>query len=184
MALILMCGLSFSGKSTVAGRLARKLDAPLISLDAINGERGLRGGQGIPLEEWAATNRIAHERAATLLRAGGDVVVDDTGSPRFIRDEWRTTAQRVGARFAIVWVNIDTALQRERVLANRVEQQRPDVVDEVLADHAAHFEAPTDDENPIVIDARDTREDSRIRDLVDAIRSRARPETPAIGEPR
>ncbi len=184
MALILMCGLSFSGKSTVAGRLARELDASLISLDAINEKRGLRGGQGIPLEEWAATNRIAHEQAATLLRAGGDVVVDDTGSPRFIRDEWRSTAQRVGARLEIVWVHIDAALQRERVLANRAQQQRPDVVDEVLADHAAHFEAPTDDENAVAIDARDTRDDSRIRAIVGTLRTRARSAAPSGSQRR
>jgi predicted kinase len=166
MALILICGLSFSGKSTTATRLARELDASLISLDAINEERGLRGGQGIPLEEWAATNRIAHERAAMLLRDGGDVVVDDTGSPRFIREEWRATAQRADSQLAIVWVKIDPALQRERVLTNRAQRERPDVVDEVPADHAAHFEAPTQDENPLVIDARDTRDDSRIRAIV------------------
>ena len=84
MTLTLMCGLSFSGKSTLARGLAEELGAHLVSLDAINHERGLRGGEGIPLDEWATSNGIAHERAGVLLAAGGDVVVDDTGSPRFI----------------------------------------------------------------------------------------------------
>jgi len=57
-----MCGLSFAGKSTFARLLAEELGAQVISLDLINAERGLYGGQGIPLEEWAATDRIAHER--------------------------------------------------------------------------------------------------------------------------
>nr|WP_282818681.1 AAA family ATPase [Curtobacterium flaccumfaciens] len=63
MALVLTCGLSFSGKSTLAAGLSNALAGELLSLDQINEERGLHGGQGIPLEEWAATNRIAHARA-------------------------------------------------------------------------------------------------------------------------
>ena len=43
-----MCGLAFSGMSTVAQTLRRELGIELISLDAINAERGLQGGEGIP----------------------------------------------------------------------------------------------------------------------------------------
>lgn len=45
--LILTCGLSFSGKSTLALELRSRLDADVLSLDVINAERGLYGGQGI-----------------------------------------------------------------------------------------------------------------------------------------
>lgn len=169
MALALMCGLSFSGKSTFATRLARELDGHLISLDLINAERGLDGGQGIPVDEWAKTNRIAHDRAETLLCDGQDVVVDDTGSPRFIRDRWRAAAERAGAPFALVWIQIDPDLQRERVLANRSLQTRNDVVDAVLVSHGATFEPPTD-ESPIIVNARETKDAQPIRDVRDAIR--------------
>ncbi|AMM19754.1 hypothetical protein AX769_05815 [Frondihabitans sp. PAMC 28766] len=169
MALTLMCGLSFAGKSTLAARLAEKLDASLISLDAINEERGLYGGQGIPLEEWAASDEIAHERVETLLREGRQVVVDDTGSPRFIRDQWRASASAAKTDFALVWVQIDLALQRERVNANRELQQRHDVTDAVLKEHAGSFESPTD-ESALVIDAQDTRDPQRIDQLLAKIR--------------
>lgn len=119
MTLTLMCGLSFSGKSTLAARLAEGLSANMISLDLINEERGLYGGQGIPLEEWSKTNRIAHERGRALLETGHHVVVDDTGSPRFIRDKWRAIADRSGVPFALVWVQISADLQTERIRANR-----------------------------------------------------------------
>ncbi|WP_223693585.1 AAA family ATPase [Leifsonia poae] len=171
MALTLMCGLSFSGKSTVAAQLAEQLPGSVISLDRINAERGLDGGLGIPLEEWVLTKQIAHERAESLLRAGQQVVVDDTGSPRFIRDEWRTLAERSGTPLALVWVQIDPVLQQERVQANRSEQRRHDVIDSVLEDHVTHFEPPVD-EAPIIIDAEDTTNEARIADIVDAIRRR------------
>ncbi|WP_134115295.1 AAA family ATPase [Kribbella kalugense] len=170
--LTLMCGLSFSGKSTVARELAGRLDAELISLDAINLERGLDGGQGIPVDEWAKTNRIAHGRATTLLRAGRHVVIDDTGSPRFIRDEWRAAASRAGTAFALVWVQIDPELQRERVRANRSDLSRHDVVDAVLAEHTAGFENPID-EDPIIIDARHTTSEQDLNDIVTKLRTKS-----------
>jgi predicted kinase len=107
--LILMCGLSFSGKSTLAGQLGREFSAMVFSLDSINEERGLYGGQGIPVEGWVETNRLAEERCNAQLQAGRNVIIDDTGSPRFIRNRWH------------------------------------DVADEVLLDHVASFESPTDE---------------------------------------
>lgn len=169
VALTLMCGLSFSGKSTLAARLAEELPGRILSFDLLNEERGLDGGQGISLNEWAETNRIGHERAESLLRSGQHVVVDDTGSPRFIRDEWRTVAGRSGALVAVVWVQIDPAVQQERVRANRSDPRRRDVVDVVLEDHAANFEPPVD-EAPLIVDAGDTRNERRIGEIVDAIR--------------
>lgn len=173
MALVLMCGLSFSGKSTLAAGLSAAMDAELLSLDRINEERGLHGGQGIPVEEWAATNRIAHERASGLLAAGRHVVVDDTGSPRFIRDEWRETASAAKTPFVLVWVQVSPELQRQRVLANRADHARPDVTDAVLAEHIATFQAP-EDEDPLVVDAASTGERNIVAAVVEAIQAAAR----------
>ena len=163
--LLVMCGLSFAGKSTLARQLRAALPADLISLDDINAERGLDGGQGIPLEAWAETNRIAHTRAADALRGGRNVVVDDTGSPRFIREQWREVAAAAHGTFAIVWVQIDPARQRSRVNVNRSANRRLDVTDQVLEAHTAHFEEPVD-ENPITIDADDTADARRVHDVV------------------
>jgi predicted kinase len=172
MALVLMCGLSFSGKSTLSVLLAEKLRAQVVNLDRINEERGLDGGQGIPLEEWAATNGIAHERASSALAHGGHVVVDDTGSPRFVRDAWRATAAAAGSPFVLVWVQVTPELQRERVHANRGAPVRPDVTDAVLTEHAANFEPP-DAEDPIVVDAMRTRDSTTLAAVAAAIASRA-----------
>jgi predicted kinase len=163
--LVVMCGLSFAGKSTVAAGLARELNADVVSLDAINAERGLDGGQGIPVEEWSTTNDIAHERVAQLLRERMPVVVDDTGSPRFLRDEWRVVAAGTDARFALVWVRIDEAEQRRRVILNRALGERHDVTDTVLDEHVAGFEAPGTDEHPLTINATDARDPDAIADL-------------------
>lgn len=164
-----MCGLSFAGKSTFAKLLTQELGGHIISLDLINAERGLDSGQGIPLEEWSTTDRIAHERVETLLRDGQHVVVDDTGSPRFIRDQWRATAKAVGVPFTIVWIQIDPELQRARVAANRSQQDRHDVTDAVLAEHVAGFEFPTG-EKPFLVDALDTQNPEKVAETANSIR--------------
>ncbi|MFJ4221818.1 AAA family ATPase [Curtobacterium luteum] len=168
MALVLTCGLSFSGKSTLAAGVSSALPAELLSLNQINEERGLHGGQGIPVEEWVATNRIAHERARALLADGRHVVVDDTGSPRFIRDEWRATALAAGSPFVLVRVQVDRELQRQRVLANRADPGRQDVTDAVLDEHGDSFEAPAD-EDPLAVDAASTSDPATIAATVQVI---------------
>ena len=96
--LVLLCGTSFSGKSTVARALAPSLSARIVSLDEINERRGLWGGDGIPVEEWVRTHEVASAEVRQLLAAGTSVVVDDTSSPRSLRDGWRSLAEAAGAR--------------------------------------------------------------------------------------
>lgn len=157
--LVLLCGRSFSGKSTAAGWLQQSLPARVISLDALNAERGLAGGQGIPLREWARTNDEAVRRAGAALREGATVVVDDTASPRFLRDGWRGVAEQTGSAFVLVFLDTSPATVRARLLRNRDAAERPDVVDAVMADHLASFEAPEADEAAVTLDGEDlTRE--------------------------
>jgi predicted kinase len=81
-----MCGVAFSGKSTLALLLARELSISLISLDGINHERGPRGGEGMSIAQWEETSAIAMHRLRQCLGKGKSAVVDDTFSRRFLRD--------------------------------------------------------------------------------------------------
>lgn len=68
----------------------------------------------------------------------------------------------------LVWVQVSPELQRQRVLANRAEQVRPDVTDAVLAEHGASFEAPVE-EDPLVINATSTSDPGIIATTAEAI---------------
>lgn len=149
--LILLCGRSFSGKSVIAYELAANLHLELISYDALNEQRGLHGGDGIPVEEWGYTNDAAHELARAALTRGRGAVVDDTSSPRFLRDQWRSVARQAAAQFALVYVDTDLDTIRARHQANREVAERHDVSDEVFEEHLTRFEAPAEDEPHVAV---------------------------------
>src|SRR5262245_28006585 len=108
-----MCGVAFSGKLTLARRIADELSIPLISLDAINHERGLRGGEGMSIAHWEETSAIAMDRLRQCLREGKSAVIDDTFSRRFLRDRCQAVALEFAAKFTIVFV--DTAIEEIRL---------------------------------------------------------------------
>jgi predicted kinase len=153
--LVLLCGLSFSGKSTVARAIHTELGATVVSLDEINARRGLQGGQGVPISEWQRTHRIATAEVTAALRPGATVVVDDTSSPRFLRDGWRALAEQTGASYTLVFVATDRDEARARRDRNREQSSRPDVIDAVFDDHADNFEALQPDEDAICVRSDD-----------------------------
>ncbi len=148
---LLLCGLPFAGKTTVANELRERLGAGVISLDAINAERGLEGGDGIEVDEWRRTHEIALERLAAELEASTTIVViDDTNCLRFLRDHYRTVASRFEANTYVVLVRTTMEEVVQRLRSNRASAMRSDVRDDVLAATVHRFEWPGDDERPIV----------------------------------
>ncbi len=144
-----MCGVAFSGKSTLALQIANSLSIPLISLDAINHERGLHGGEGMSVAQWEDTSAIAMERLRRELRESRSVVVDDTFSHRFLRDRCKSVADQFGANFTIVFVDTPIDEIRARQVRNDAAPTRPNIRDNVFDAHLAGFQFPTDDE-PVV----------------------------------
>jgi predicted kinase len=150
--LFAMCGLAFSGKTTLARAVARRVGAEYVGLDDINEERGLRGGEGIPVEEWERTHAIAIERIGKLLDAGRDVVLDDTLCFRWLRDRYAAVADRHAARF--IFIHVATPLPEiHRAMArNDADPQRHPIRPDVFETHARSFEPPTLEERPVVYD--------------------------------
>ena len=98
---VLLCGCSFSGESTLAAALRERCGADVVSLDEINERRGLEGGDGVPEHAWARTLDIAHDELENLLAQRAPLmVVDDTSCYRWLRDSWRKVAERHGADLA------------------------------------------------------------------------------------
>ncbi|HWE16643.1 MAG TPA: AAA family ATPase [Hyphomicrobiaceae bacterium] len=144
-----MCGVAFSGKSTLARRIADELSIALISLDAINHERGLRGGEGMSIGQWEETSAIAMDRLRRRLKEGESVVVDDTFSRRFLRDRCKAVALEFDAGFTIVFVDTPIDEIRARRDANYQRPTRHHVRDDIFEDHYRTFQFPSANE-PVV----------------------------------
>jgi hypothetical protein len=84
-----MCGVAFSGKSTLALRIAAELSICLISLDTINHKRGLRGGEGPSF----ITRRVGRRRCSD-----GEFVTHD---PQKTRATYCTISSFVGQPHAL-----------------------------------------------------------------------------------
>jgi len=151
--LFLMCGLSFAGKSTLAAAMARHLACPVISLDALNAERGLGfGGDGIPVEEWEKTHRLATERMNALMIACGDVILDDTNCFRWLRDRYRELAATNGYGTVVVYCLLPLEQLRERMRLNAQTKERGAIKDEIFDELLRGFEPPSEDEPRLTFD--------------------------------
>src|SRR5688572_1159593 len=137
--LLVLCGPSFSGKSTLAAALAAR-GLEVVSLDEINARRGLWGGDGLSGEEWAHTLALARaEVEARLCDPAARLVVDDTSCWRWLRDGWRELAARHGREVRLVVLLADEAeLSRRRAAGGA----RRGIADAVLAAHLSSFEWP------------------------------------------
>ena len=159
MTLYLLCGLAFSGKSTLAAVIRRRLGCALVSLDDLNARRGLHGGLGIPDEEWARTHREALGEVDAALHAGRSVIVDDTNCFRFLRDDYRGIADRYGVPTVVIYLEAPLDMVRARMRANETEPTRAPVTEAVLRDLVDKFEPPAVDEKVILFPAGASPED-------------------------
>jgi predicted kinase len=151
--LILMCGLAFAGKTTLARAIAGQCDCHYISLDIVNTERGVGiNGQAILPHEWEQTYAEAYRRVEQALGAGQAVVYDETNFLRAQRDQLRAIAATYHARTYVVYVATSAAEARRRWQHNRITKQRGDVRDDDFAYVVERFEPPAADEHVLLYD--------------------------------
>lgn len=146
----ILCGLPFTGKTTLAEHLAEHLGITRIDLDAINLERGLGPNAGaISPQEWDATYIRSYKWLEELLDRGSSVIYDATNFTRAQRDQLRAIAQHYRAKTSVIYVNVPTYEARNRWQMNRVTGARYDVRDEDFAQVVDNFEAPDEERDMI-----------------------------------
>ncbi len=151
--LYILCCLPFAGKSTVARALHERFSYTIVSIDAINGERGL-GLNAAPItpHEWDETYAEGYDRLAAALSAGATVLFDAPNYTRAQRDDLRRIAAVHGVSACVLYLAVPAAVCRERWQRNRQTSARYDVRDEDVAEVLTRFEPPEADERVLYFD--------------------------------
>lgn len=181
--LAIMCGVSGSGKSTVALALAGKLCAVRVRADVerkrlfgLGADADTRA-PGMPdiytRDASARTFDCLEDLAVTVLAAGHPVIVDATFIRRSLRQRFQALAARVGVPFIIVQCDAAPEELRRRVSARLVSRNDASEADEAVLDsQLAVCELPEGDEAQWTLLAG-AADDAALARLAEALRARA-----------
>jgi len=148
--LIIVCGLSFAGKSTLAAAIRARLGCAEVDVDEMK-ERlyGLNvPDQDLTPDQWAAIYRATDECIRACLAQGQSVIDASRNFSRAEREHSARLAEDSGARLVTVYVDTPEPVARRRWLANLQHPTRRQVSPDGFEQIAAGFEPPT--EGPLV----------------------------------
>jgi predicted kinase len=113
VSLVVVCGLPGVGKTTVARRVADRLDARVLRTDEIRKE--LFPDPEYSSEETTAVYDEILRRAREELAAGGSVVLDGTFRTERLRERAADAAGGLGAEFELISVDSEESIVRRRI---------------------------------------------------------------------
>ncbi len=164
-AVVVMCGLPATGKSTVAGTLAGRIGAAYVSSDIVRkqlagidprerADDAFRAGLYAP-EMTERTYDELRRRVAEHLDAGRAVVVDAMHGRASERDAARALAAEHGAPCLVVELRLDEAEARARIAGREGDPLRTsDATEDVYASQRDRFEPVDEAEGAsIILDA-------------------------------
>ncbi|HYH12336.1 MAG TPA: ATP-binding protein [Thermomicrobiales bacterium] len=148
--LVVMSGIPFAGKTTLARELAARCGLTRVSVDEIVVELAIELGRDAENQRgWARAMAEGLERTRRSLARGESVVYDTANHTRRNRDRCRRVAWQASAEFRCVWVDAPVEVARERLLANRADPERVDVPDASFRQIVDAFEPPSDEPDTV-----------------------------------
>lgn len=144
-----MCGLAFSGKSTLARKIAEHTGSRLIAFDKLWVEKEKEHPITKGDEGWRFIRKVAQEEIAKALREGISVVYDDNNVRFEHREEIREIGRSLGADPIVVYLNTPMDLIKERERVNKTTGERHEVEPENFQTVVEQLEVPTPNEHAL-----------------------------------
>jgi len=148
--LFLLCGLPFSGKSTLGRAMQKQLGIVHVEVDQFHGAGRLPVEERqVEREEWIAAYRAAYRQVETELESGRSVVFDAVSYRRTQRERIRRIAAKHDVPMTVVYLDVSPAEAKQRLAANRENPVRGNVPDPDFAEVAAGMQFPLEDEQVV-----------------------------------
>ena len=150
--LYILCGIPFSGKTTLAKRLVEKLKYTRIDLDEVKFELFGREITDVEIDQsgWDEVYLKMYQKIRTAL-INGETVIHDTGN--FTKNERglvKKIADELNIESVTIFVEIPKAEAQKRLLENRKTKIRFDVADEDFESTNKEMEPPDQNEKHLV----------------------------------
>ncbi len=147
-----LCGLPFSGKSTLRRELVKKFNFDVASVDRMIGKHEFHVPD-MTQEDWNLVYKEAYEELEFSLRTGKTVILDKGSLKRSERDTARDIAGSAGATYVLIYVNTPLETIQERRKRNQETHERGDLDDTHFQIALDQFVAPQADEQHIIYSA-------------------------------
>lgn len=162
-----MCGVGFSGKSTLAKKIAEHTGATMISQDTLFFEKQSELNLDLDNDnDWRTIVHMCRDLAITELQNGKSVVYDDTNHTYKMRQKLRDIAEKTGSITNVIFLDTPIEIQKQRVLQNKNDKNRHGVDQQYLDEAIAELEIPTEEENVFIY-----KPDSNVEEFIKQIKN-------------
>ncbi len=150
--LIIICGISFAGKSTLGKAIAKRFDYAQVDVDDMKFQ--LYGhdskDENLSHADWVRIYDETDKLLESYLQSGKTVIDASRNFRKSERQLARQIATKLEAGVVTIFVDTPEVIARQRLLENRKKKARPDVTDKDFEEILQVWEPPTADENPLV----------------------------------
>lgn len=159
--LIILCGIPFSGKTTLSNELVKRLGVIRIDLDEVKFDLFGKEVKDSEIDQngWDKIYQEMYKKIEETLKGGGTVLQDTGNFTKYERGLVSEIAKNLDIEIKTIFVDTPVEVARERLLKNRQTKKRFDVSDEDFESTIAEMEPPTEDENPILFKTNSSAEE-------------------------
>ena len=148
--LYIMCGLPFSGKTTIAKQLAKKQEFSVVSVDDIRESLGFYWEKNeASKDDWEKIFKTVELKITSLLKSGNNVIYDSANQDKASRIKFKELAISLGVKSRVVFVDTPMKVILERYSSNLNSKERFHLPEKYFNAAVNTFEPPTEDEDVI-----------------------------------
>jgi len=150
--LLIICGLSFAGKSTLVKAIIERFGYEEVDVDEIKFQLYGQSIQDEDLhpDDWVRIYAETDKLIENHLKSGCTVVDASRNFRKVERDIARSIADKVGVPLVTIYVDTPEGIVRQRMLENRHKPSRRDITDKDFEEAIMAMEPPVAAENPLI----------------------------------